>query len=137
MIEQRRQSILEKESEKKMPAILGKKGRAEWLHTCKSKLLFVEICEISLYFRKKLQWGKAAIVIECSSIAMGVSHTQTQTPTPKRLECGGKQRLTKRTQSASSYLQFGGGSKVISASSFWILQPDKKKVHITVVWTHA
>lgn len=31
----------------------------------------------------------------------------------------------RKAQSAASYLQFGGGSRVISASSFWILKQDE------------
>ena len=40
--------------------------------------------------------------------------------------------ISKETPSTSSYLQFGGGSKVISASSFWILKWDatpQRKYH--------
>lgn len=44
----------------------------------------------------------------------------------------------KNTQSTVSYLQFGGGSKVISASSFWILKRDEDLCYIyTLKHTHT
>lgn len=63
------------------------------------------------------------------------THTHTHTKMPQVSE---QIALLKHTQSAGSYLQFGGGSKVISASSFWILKQEEDLCYNhTIIQTHA
>lgn len=64
-------------------------------------------------------------------------HTRTYTHT-KMPQVSEQIALLKHTQSAGSYLQFGGGSKVISASSFWILKQEEDLCYNhTIIQTHT
>lgn len=96
------------------------------------------------------QWCKYATIIylchSCDSLSRHnlfhsspksnkYTHAHTHTKMPQVSE---QIALLRHTQSAGSYLQFGGGSKVISASSFWILKQEEDVCYNhTIIQTHA